>query len=196
MTNILNISPGDPPVNFETPPQTSIINGFEHGNLICAGDNNQIYGSRRCSIINGKNHIIGDSYNAHIIGDRDSVGGYVWSNIFFVYCSNGIKCTGDIVAYCRSDERLKKDIGPIKNASNKLKLLNPVSFCWNDKQETYEGNDIGLIAQDVRKVMPDIIDERESGFLAIEYIKLIPYLVASIKEKQKVINKLNKKING
>ncbi|HAI40367.1 MAG TPA: hypothetical protein DCM40_20830, partial [Maribacter sp.] len=60
-------------------------------------------------------------------------------------------------------------------------------------------HDVGVIAQDVQKVLPEAVQERrngkEDGALAVDYKKLIPLLVEGIKEQQKEIDMLKEKIN-
>lgn len=180
------------------PSSSSNVDGFEPGNLICGGDNGFIGQSRRCTIINGNNNTIYGCYNHHIIGDSllSSRQYFDKDNLFIVNSSGGIKCTGDVVAYRRSDRRLKDNVLAIKNSTKLIQNLKPVSFVWNDKQETYIGKDIGLIAQQVEKTIPEIVINRKNGYKAIDYKKIIPFLVESIKEKQIKINQLNEIING
>ena len=93
-----------------------------------------------------------------------------------------IRATNDIVAFYSSDERLKDNIELIPDALHKVEQLRGVMFDWNDKQDIHEGHDTGIIAQDVQKVLPELIEERESGYLAVKYEKMIGLLVEAIKE--------------
>ena len=93
-----------------------------------------------------------------------------------------IRATNDIVAFYSSDERLKDNIELIPDALQKVEQLRGVMFDWNDKQDIYEGHDTGIIAQDVQKVLPELIEERESGYLAVKYEKIVGLLIESIKE--------------
>ena len=112
------------------------------------------------------------------------------------YTSNTIRCSGDVVAFYSSDERLKDNIKPIKNSLEKVGQLKGYEFDWNDKQEVYEGHDVGVIAQEVEKVVPEIVETREhDGYKAVKYEKLVPLLINAINELKaeieelKVINK-------
>lgn len=169
--------------------------GFEPGNLICSGEGNDILYSRRCSIINGKNIEIISCYNNHALGG-DLQSKFDQSNRFDVYCSAGIYSSGDVVAYQRSDIRLKENILFIKNASSIINKIKPISFCWNDNQERYQGKDIGFSAQNIEKLIPCAVQDRKDGYKAVKYQKVIPLLVQSIKERQCVINNLKQKIEG
>src|SRR6056300_913260 len=110
--------------------------------------------------------------------------------------ANTIRCTGDVVAFYSSDERLKDNITPIKNSLEKVGQLKGYEFDWNDKQEVYEGHDVGVIAQEVEKVVPEIVETRKhDGYKAVKYEKLVPLLINAINELKaeieelKVINK-------
>ena len=166
--------------------------GFDASNAIIAGINNTIENSRRCTIINGSSNFITDKYNSHIIGDAGFVD---FNNCFYVACSNGIQCDGDVVSFFSSDERLKDNIIPISGCLDKLKHIDGVEFDWNNNQEIYSGHDIGLIAQQVQKIAPEIVEERKNGYLAVKYEKMVPVLVGAIKEQQCIIQEMQKQIN-
>jgi len=100
-----------------------------------------------------------------------------------------------------SDERYKKDILPIENALDKVLSLNGVTFNW-DKEFNVEtnlddANHIGLVAQQVEKIIPQIVTtaEDENQTKSVAYTDLIPVLIEAIKEQQKQIDELKKLIN-
>ena len=89
----------------------------------------------------------------------------------------------DVVAFASSDERYKDLITPIENPNEKIKLLSGNTFVWNDKHEVFKGKkDIGVIAQEVEKVLPEIVETREDGYKAVRYEKIIPLLIECIKD--------------
>jgi len=91
----------------------------------------------------------------------------------------------DIVAYQSSDTRQKDNVRLIENSIEKVKMLRGVEFDWNDKGPAWVGNnrnDIGLLAQEVEAVIPQAVVDRDDGFKAVDYKKVIPLLVESIKE--------------
>lgn len=202
MTDITEISIGTEPdlgdaLDQATGNPSSVpLFGFEPENLIGGGSDNTIYESRRCSIINGTDLYLGYSYNTHLIGLNSNPGfGYNYlSNLFLIYCENGMFVNGDVVAYRRSDERLKDNITELKNCLNKIKKLNVISFEWNDKQQTYCGRDLGLVAQEVEKQFPNLVQTRKSGYKAVGYQKIIPVIVGAIKEQQYKLDKIKEKI--
>jgi len=110
--------------------------------------------------------------------------------------ANTIRCVGDVVAFYSSDKRLKDNITPIENSLEKVGKLKGYEFDWNDNQEVYEGHDVGVIAQEVEAVVPEIVETRKhDGYKAVKYEKLVPLLINAINELKaeieelKVINK-------
>jgi len=101
-----------------------------------------------------------------------------------------ISATADVVAYYSSDERLKDNVKVIENASDKVAQLRGVEFDWNDKQSTYEGHDVGVIAQDVEKVLPELVQTRDDGYKAVKYEKIVGLLIEAIKDLQDEVKAL------
>ena len=89
-----------------------------------------------------------------------------------------------------SDKRLKKNIKTVKSALDKVIALRGVTFDWKEGGSKA----IGLIAQEVEKVIPEIVSQDESGYLGIKYNNLIGVLVEAIKDQQEQINTLKKLI--
>lgn len=102
-----------------------------------------------------------------------------------------------------SDQRLKQNITPIISSDKILSQLNPVSYFWNEKGKQKGGNtqlQYGLIAQEVEKVLPNIVNTDSEGYKSVNYNELIPILLKSaqqqdikIKELQEEIQKLKKR---
>ena len=102
---------------------------------------------------------------------------------------------GDVLAFSASDKRLKNNISNISSPIEKIKQINGVNFEWSDKQSTYSGKDVGVIAQEVEKVLPEVVTKREDGHLAVKYEKIIPLLIEAIKDQQKEIEELKSKLS-
>ena len=103
----------------------------------------------------------------------------------------------DVVAYASSDERYKDNLKPITNPIDKVKSLTGYTFTWNDKHEQFNGNDdIGVVAQEVEKVLPEIVDTRDNGYKAVKYEKMVALLIEAVKEQQKQIDELKTICNG
>ena len=79
----------------------------------------------------------------------------------------------------------------------KIQQLQGIEFDWipNEKHHGYEGHDVGVIAQEVEKVIPEIVQTRDSGYKAVKYEKMIPLLIEGIKEQQKQIETLTARID-
>jgi hypothetical protein len=107
--------------------------------------------------------------------------------------TGAIRATGDVTAYHSSDARLKDNVVVIDSALAKVKQLRGVEFDWNDKQDTYEGHDIGVIAQDVEQVAPELVKDREDGYKAVDYPKLTALLIEAVKELELKVKELEDK---
>ena len=108
--------------------------------------------------------------------------------------SGAVNVGGDVVAFASSDERLKDNIQPISNPLEKINLISGNSFVWNEeKQNIYKGKDYGVIAQEVEKILPELVQTREDGFKAVKYDKLISLLIESVKELSKEVKELKEK---
>jgi len=106
--------------------------------------------------------------------------------------NGAITATGDITAFYTSDKRHKNNIQLIPNALEKVSKLNGVTWEWNDDvhEVTKSTPKTGLIAQEVQEVLPQVVIERQDGFLALDYSKMMGLMVEAIKEQQSQIEKL------
>lgn len=102
--------------------------------------------------------------------------------------------TADVIAYMSSDKRLKDNIKPIENPIDKIKQIGGYTFDWNDKQDIYKGSDFGVIAQEIEKVLPSLVQDREDGYKGVKYDKIVSLLIEAIKDQQKQIDELKKLI--
>lgn len=85
-----------------------------------------------------------------------------------------------------SDVSLKDNIEPIVNPLNVLEQITGYSFNWkSDGSKAY-----GFTAQDLEKILPDIVKTRDDGIKGINYLNLIAFLVEAVKEMKKEINEL------
>ena len=79
----------------------------------------------------------------------------------------------------------------------KVQQIRGVTFDWNEKAgkiEQQKGHDVGLIAQEVEKVLPEVVQIREDGIKAISYEKVVPLLVEAVKDQQVIIENLENRI--
>lgn len=100
-----------------------------------------------------------------------------------------ICATGSIGA-C-SDARFKTNVSQLENALQLVSNMRGVSFQWN--RENYlerrfqDRQQIGLIAQELLSVVPEVVTLDAAGYYSVDYGKLTPLLVEAIKEQQKTI---------
>jgi hypothetical protein len=116
-----------------------------------------------------------------------------------------IRATNEITAYYSSDERLKENIHLISNPIEIITQIRGVYFDWTDDHITARGgedgffvrkNDIGVIAQEIEKVMPEIVATRDDGFKAVKYEKIIPLLIESIKTLEQRLRDIERELGN
>ena len=111
------------------------------------------------------------------------------------YSDKGILTGGTMQAATfntTSDRNTKKDIKPIENALEKVQQLGGYMFTFkhNDQKSS------GVIAQEVQKVMPELVQEGGEGHLTVQYGNMVGLLIEAIKEQQAQIDALTAKLNG
>ena len=90
-----------------------------------------------------------------------------------------------------SDARLKTNIHPLSSSLQNIKKLNGYSYNWIDKNKDIDLQ-IGLLAQEVQKIYPQLVKQNDKGELSVNYIGLVPVLIESLKEQQQQIDELKK----
>jgi len=113
-----------------------------------------------------------------------------------------IRATNNITAYYSSDARLKTNVSNIEHALDKVMFLNGVEFDWSDQyieecggEDGYfvRKHDVGVIAQEVEAILPEIVATRDDGFKAVKYDRLVSLLIEAIKELKQEVDELKKK---
>lgn len=107
------------------------------------------------------------------------------------YESGGTVYSTDFSA--SSDARLKNIIGFVDDALFKISQLNAVRYSWNmtARDLGYENRDypeIGVLAQEVQAILPEIVTVDDKGYLRVSYDRLVPVLIEAVKEGR-VLNK-------
>jgi hypothetical protein len=108
----------------------------------------------------------------------------------------------DVVAYSQttnSDRKLKENINPIQYGLKEVLEINPVKYKWIEKRGGKE--DIGVIAQDIEKIIPEIVQENKAlnsneMIKSVDYGKMVAVLIKAVQEQQQQINELKEKLNG
>jgi hypothetical protein len=88
-----------------------------------------------------------------------------------------------------SDISLKDNISPLTNTKETINQLNPVSFNWKSSGE----KSYGLIAQDVEQILPTIVHSKSDGTKTVNYIEIIAFLIAAVKDLQQQIDDIKMK---
>jgi hypothetical protein len=108
-------------------------------------------------------------------------------NYYAGYFNGNVGVSGCLSASnlsCPSDARLKRDITPLSYGLPEVLRLRPVTWQWKDATKT-EPN-LGLVAQDVEPVLPELIlhNADNKGALGLNYMGLIPVLIKGMQEQQ------------
>ena len=108
-----------------------------------------------------------------------------------------IDASNDVVAFSTSDINFKTNLSPISGAIDRITQISGYEFDWipNQEHHGFEGRDIGVIAQEIEKVLPQVVTTRASGYKGVKYEKIVPLLIQAIKEQQKQIEDLQNQIN-
>lgn len=135
------------------------------------------------------------TYGLYVQGSSDRVGINTGSPGVALHVTGAIYATSDITAFYSSDERLKTDITKIDSPLDKLDRMSGYTFKWKDEPEIpHNDREAGVIAQEVREVLPEVVMERDDGTLGVRYEQLTPLLIEAIKELNEKVNKLSERI--
>jgi len=107
---------------------------------------------------------------------------------------------GNNTTMYHSDIRWKKNVQSLTNSLEKVTRLRGVSYEWRRDEfaemNFLEGQRIGLIAQEVEEVIPEVVSTAADGYKSVEYANLVAVLIEAVKEQQKQIEALESKINS
>jgi hypothetical protein len=161
--------------------------GYYAGNSNTAGNANVFLGYS-----SGSNET---ASNKLYISNSDTPTPLIWGD----FSSRQLKIHGTLIttaAASPSDSRLKKDIAPLKSSLEKIMRLQGVSYEWRTEENPgkgfAKGREIGLIAQDVEVVFPELVYADQEGYKALAYDKMVPVLIEAIKEQQSLIREQEK----
>lgn len=178
------------------------------GSIICGSDNT-IIDSDTSFIIGGVGNTINSSGNTNAI--ISSSGSTIYNGVSNTVILGGVGFTGTVsnmvyvpdliidgltstdpiatdingkIVAGTSDARLKKNINGLSNALNTIKNIRGVSFEYTEESNMGQGLKYGFIAQEVQKIIPEIVKFRSKGdgMLNLSYTEIIPWLVEAIKE--------------
>ena len=120
---------------------------------------------------------------------------------FRVLGSGTVYASGDVVAYYNfSDQRLKTDVKPTTDNLEKILKLEPIEYRWKDGGRDGK-KEIGLIAQEVEKIVPEVVrenkrlsDDDETLYKQVDYEHLVSTLIGAVQEQQKQIDDLKSEL--
>lgn len=174
---------------------SNTIVGSNSGTGSTTGNNNIIIGvNRNVPITNGSNQlVIGAGSTNWIVGNSSyNIGIGTTNPTQKLHVVGNILASGTVTA--SSDVKLKTNIKPIENALDKVLSLNGVIYERVDNSDSQ----IGLIAQEVEKVIPEVVYPKNSPdeTKSIAYANLVALLIEAIKEQNVKIKELERKIGG
>ena len=112
-----------------------------------------------------------------------------------------IRATDNITAYYSSDRNLKENIVALPNALARVQQLTGVEFDWKQSYLDDRGgeddyflrrHDVGVIAQEVEAVLPEVVGRRQDGTLAVKYDRIVALLIEAVKELSAEVSSLRK----
>ena len=107
-----------------------------------------------------------------------------------LYVSGNIRATGSITA--NSDITLKKNLLKIENALEKVEQINGYTY---ELKEDDSKRHAGVIAQEIKEVLPEIVNTGNDGLMGVEYGNISALLIEAIKEQQTQIKELKALLN-
>lgn len=136
--------------------------------------------------------IQGGLLQIHTGGNADNISlGYGSSTNFVanftVFGSGNALLVGALTQF--SDARFKKNISPLENALGAIQQLNGYRYQWND-DKLDKAVQIGMLAQELQKIYPELVKEAEDGKLTVNYVGMIPVLLEAIKDLKKELDEV------
>ena len=174
---------------------TMSMNALSAGGCQIQFNPNSTGGSSRINVANGLSSLefqISSATKAII-----TTGGAMGLGVTPTNTAGRFEASNDIVAYSSSDKNWKTNIKKINSPLEKISQISGVEFDWIEDEPLHgnKGHDVGVIAQEIELVIPEAVQTRESGMKAVQYDKIIPLLIESIKEQQKQIDELKELVN-
>lgn len=147
-------------------------------------------GNITCGAINTQNNGINTG--------SASIGCYDLVATHDVNVTGNVVAGGDVIAFNSSDERLKENLTPLTNSLANIDQINGYTFTWKTSTPTLEiprqGDDIGVIAQEIKNILPSAVSEKENGYLGVDYQRLVPFLISCIKELKTEVTQLQDEV--
>jgi hypothetical protein len=125
-------------------------------------------------------------------GDMILINQFTGNKLYITNYSGGVYLTQGATSWtANSDIRLKNINSHIENAVEKLSTLQTINFSYKD--DKFNKQNLGLIAQEVEKIFPELIDKNGDGMLGVRYTELVPVLIKAVQELKAEIETLKNK---
>jgi hypothetical protein len=147
---------------------------------------------------NGSGNCFSWGYNGlyNVFATKMAIGTLATPGSYMLYVNGNAYSSG---TWLGSDIRWKKDINDLGSVIDKVNLLTGVTYEWRrdefPEKNFDQGTQIGLIAQDVEKIFPELVRTDDNGYKAVSYDKLSVILLEGIKEQQKQIKSQQEQID-
>ena len=111
------------------------------------------------------------------------------------FCGGPLHVCDDIVAFYgqSSDISLKENVSTLENPLAKVMQIRGTEYDWKEGNKNYSGHDIGVIAQDIEKVLPEAVSTKPDGTKGVHYNKLIPLLIEAVKDLSNKVDDIKDK---
>ena len=164
----------------------------DSSNNISYSDGNVAIGTG--TIIHSEGGLVAGTYNDNsgvlfVVGNGTGSGAR--SDALTLDNSGNLDIKGDLTAFSTSDIRLKTNVTKIKDPLDKLGKINGYMYDWIENGDTpHKGRDVGVIAQEIEEILPELTITRDNGYKAVKYDKIVALLIECIKEQQTQIDAL------
>ena len=157
---------------------------------ILVSGNSSVFGGGKLVFYDGTSNVSRLTLdNAGNIGIGINVPAYRLDVSGSINASGSVRANGVVLT---SDARYKAHVQPLDSSLNTVLALRGVSYDWDRgtwKDRNFpDGRQIGFLAQELEKVLPELVQTDENGYKAVNYVGVIPILVEAVKEQQKQIN--------
>ncbi|MEA3495506.1 MAG: tail fiber domain-containing protein [Bacteroidota bacterium] len=134
-------------------------------------------------------------YNDTLVNTAFEVGNGIVtsaSNALTLYENGNMTIAGTLTE--SSDLRFKKNIQPLENVLERLLTIQPVYYYFKNQRIHPSGKQLGVIAQEVNEVFPELVRKEDNGYYSVSYSKFSSVLIQAIKEQQQIIDEQKNKI--
>ena len=171
-----------------------ILNGVVQGSNTVSASNILVASGSPASIVIGSNAFVFSNAaglaNVMIMSSAGQVGIGTAVPAYTLDVTGTIRCSGDVIAY--SDARLKTQVEPIRDALNKLEQINGYTFQFSSGNSNRQA---GVIAQEIQKVLPEVVYSDGEGNLSVAYGNIVSLLIEALKEETKKRKSLETRID-